>query len=982
MQNKVTDRKTERRKITDKQFCNEKMTCALRRSYIAKIMIFLLCFLINFGSTGIKVCAQKTSIKTVKVGFFAFSGYHEIVDNTKRAGYGVDFLTLMQRYANLNYEYVGYDNTWEEMQQMLLDGEIDMVTSARETPKREEEFAFSEPIGRSTVQLNVRIDDKRYQTGEYDKFNGMVVGVLRGSSRNADLKAFAKEKGFTYKEKLYGSEKDLTRALKHGKIDAIASSSLRKHVKERVIAEFAPEDFYVIVRKGDTELLKEINYAIEQMDANEGDWRNELYYKNYKSTSSNILAFTDREKQYIADVQSGKKSITVTVQPDRDPYSYVENGKLKGIIPDYFAYLMDMAGLTYIETIPKNKKEYQDWTCSNHTDVVMDCRYESSASMNFNFGMVTDSYMKMTMACVTRRNFNGKIHTVATTEEQETRRTDVNLASNVRYITYSSRQEAMEAVKDGAADACYVYTYMAEKFVNQDAEGRLMYNILNNPVYDEYIYVRNTTDHELVSILNKCIKSDSSRKLNELIGDYTEYDLSKVTVGQYLRQNQAFAATLFLAGLGFCMAIWFNSRNKKNLQKLSDTRLAYNEELTKKNKQLQEAVDRVERANQAKTEFLFNMSHDIRTPMNAILGFATLAEYHLDNPEKLKDYLDKIHRSGDNLLDLINNVLTMSKIETGKTVLNEELCDFKDLTKSINVSFEESIRKKNLTFHQEMHVMHEKHWADVTKLRQVFINIVGNAIKYTPEGGDIYLNIQEKPSEKEGYTKIETTVRDTGIGISSEFLPHIFDQFERERNTTASRIEGSGLGMAIVKKTVNLMGGEIRVESELGKGTKVTVVVEHRIATKEECRLAAKKCRVFDSSIVTGKRILLAEDNDLNAEIAIEVLRNAGLIIERASDGEQCVLMVDSAESTHYDAILMDIQMPNKNGYQATYEIRQMKDKVKRKIPIIAMTANAFEEDKTKALGAGMNGFIAKPIDITQLIQMLAQIFQERRLGE
>lgn len=972
------DKETIQNKAIDKNFRDWKMSWNLRRTFIVRTMIFLVCFVVILGSMGIKACAKDRSIKTVKVGFFAFSGYHEIVDSTKRAGYGVDFLTLMQRYANLNYQYIGYDNTWEEMQQMLLDGEIDMVTSARETPKREEEFAFSEPIGRSTVQLNVRMDDSRYQTGEYDKFDGMVVGVLRGSSRNADLKAFAKEKNFTYKEKLYGTEKELTRALKHGQIDAIASSSLRKHVKERVIAEFAPEDFYVIVRKNDTKLLKEINYAIEQMDANEGDWRNELYYKNYKNASSNTLSFTDREKQYIADVRSGKKTITVTAQPDRDPYSYVEKGKFKGIIPEYFAYLMDMAELTYVEVIPKDRKEYEDWTCSNHTDVVMDCRYENPESMDFDFGMVTSSYMKMTMACVTRRNFSGKIHTVATTEAQGTRRVDANIAKNVRYITLPSRQKAMEAVKEGRADACYVYTYMAEKFVNQDAEGKLTYNILNSPVYDEYIYVRNTTDHELVSILNKCIKADASRKLNELIGDYTEYDLSKVTVGQYLRQNRVFAITLLLAGLGFCLAMWFSSRNKKNLEKLSDTRLAYNEELTKKNEQLQEAVERVEKANQAKTEFLFNMSHDIRTPMNAILGFAALAESHLDDSEKLKDYLDKIRRSGDNLLDLINNVLTMSKIETGKTVLNEELCDFKDLATSINVSFEGNIRQKKLTFHQEMHVTHEKHWADVTKLRQIFINIVGNAIKYTPEGGDIYLSIQEKPSVRQGYVWIETTVRDTGIGISREFLPHIFDQFERERNTTASKIEGSGLGMAIVKKTIDLMGGEIHVESELGEGTKVTVLLEHRIATKEECRLAAKKCQVFDSSIVVGKRILLAEDNNLNAEIAIEVLRNAGIQIERASDGEQCIAMMDSAESSYYDAILMDIQMPNKNGYQATYAIRQMKDKVKRNIPIIAMTANAFEEDKDKALKAGMNGFIAKPVNITQLIQTLAQILQER----
>lgn len=270
------------------------MKWTLRKKTV-QIITLIMCLFIVLGNTGTRVCAKDSVVKTIKVGFFAYPGYHEIVDNT-RAGYGVDFLTLMQRYANLNYEYVGYDKTWEEMQQMLLDGKIDLLTSARETPKRQEKFAFSEPIGRSVVQINVRVDDSRYQADEYKSFNGMIVGVLKGSSRNKDLRDFAKEKGFTYKEKQYGSEKELTKALKNGKIDAIASSSLRKHTEERTIAEFAQEDFYVIVRKNDKKLLREINYAIEQMDLNEGDWRNELYYKNYYDAASNTLSFTEKEQ--------------------------------------------------------------------------------------------------------------------------------------------------------------------------------------------------------------------------------------------------------------------------------------------------------------------------------------------------------------------------------------------------------------------------------------------------------------------------------------------------------------------------------------------------------------------------------------------------------------------------------------------------------------------------------------------------------------
>lgn len=940
------------------------------RKKAARIITLLMCLFIVFESSGIKVCAKDSKVRTIKVGFFAYSGYHEIVDNTRK-GYGVDFLTLMQRYANLNYEYVGYDNTWEEMQQMLLDGEIDLVTSARETPKREEQFAFSEPIGRSEVQLNVRVDDNRYQAGEYENFNGMIIGVLKGSSRNKDLKDFAKEKGFTYKEKQYGSEKELTKALKNGKIDAIASSSLRKHTGERTIAEFAQEEFYVIVRKNDKKLLREVNYAIEQMDVNEGDWRNELYYKNYYDTASNTLSFTEKEQEYIKAVQTGKKSITVTAQPDRDPYSYVEHGKLTGIIPEYFAHLMEMAGLPYIEKVARNRKQYEKWGMDGDVDIVMDSRLGSSPDMNANFGLVTEPYMQLTMACVTRKSFSGKIHSVAVAEAQGMKRIDDNVSENARYITVSSRKAAMQAVKEGKVDACYVYTYMAAKFVNQDMEGKLTYSILNSPVYNEYIYMRNTTDHELVSILNKCIKADESHKLDEIINKYTQYDMSQITIGQFLKQNQTFTTLLFIAGTGFCLAIWFGSRNRKNIQKLSDTRQVYTEELEEKNKQLEEAVKREEKANRAKTEFLFNMSHDIRTPMNAILGFTTLAEKQLDNKEKMADYLEKIHDSGDNLLDLINNVLTMSRIETGKESLNEEICNFMELNKSINVSFEASLHEKNQKFEGKIHLIHKDLWVDTTKIRQIFMNIIGNAIKYTPEGGTISQIVQERPSKRPGYVWIETTIKDTGIGISKEFLPHIFDQFERERNTTASQIEGNGLGMAIVKKTVDLMGGQIHVESELGKGTQVTVLLEHRIVTEKEKESVKKTQAGVQVNCIAGKRILLAEDNNLNAEIAIEMLKETGLKIERACDGEECIKMLEAAENGYYDAILMDIQMPKKNGYQATMEIRKMEDADKRNIPIIAMTANAFQEDRKRALNAGMNGFIAKPIDIPQLVDTL-----------
>ncbi len=393
--------------------------------------------------------------------------------------------------------------------------------------------------------------------------------------------------------------------------------------------------------------------------------------------------------------------------------------------------------------------------------------------------------------------------------------------------------------------------------------------------------------------------------------------------------------------------------------------------MKQKNDELEQAIKREEAANRAKSEFLFNMSHDIRTPMNAILGFTQLAERNLNDPEKLADYLGKISRSGDNLLDLIDNVLTMSKIESGESTLHESICDLQELKQSLLISFEGETNRRHQTRNIELKVRHQKVWMDMTKVRQVFMNIISNAVKYTPDGGTISVVTTEYDIGQDGYAEYETVVQDTGIGISQEFLPHIFDQFERERNTTESGIQGTGLGMAIVKKNIDQLGGTVKIESELGKGTRVTVRLKYRIAEEAPEERSGEET-VQKKADISGWHILLAEDNDLNAEIAIELLTMVGCQVDRAENGKVCVEKLEQAGPNHYDVVLMDIQMPVMNGYEATQAIRKLDDLAKRHTAILAMTANAFEEDKKKALDAGMDGFVAKPIALGQLTEILA----------
>ena len=396
----------------------------------------------------------------------------------------------------------------------------------------------------------------------------------------------------------------------------------------------------------------------------------------------------------------------------------------------------------------------------------------------------------------------------------------------------------------------------------------------------------------------------------------------------------------------------------------------------KMNQALSEAVRAAETANRAKSMFLSNMSHDIRTPMNAIIGFTTLAVSNIDDKKRVRDYLGKILSSSNHLLSLINDILDMSRIESGKMEIDENYGRIEDIRQTLFEIFDDEAKKKNIALHYTINVEHEHILTDVTKVKEIFVNILSNTMKYTPSGGSVMINIDELPCSGPGYMIVRTRVSDTGIGMSQEYLTNIFEAFTRERNTTKSKIAGTGLGMSIVKKYVELLGGTIDVESELGKGSTFTVTLKHRIADESYYAKKHDESSGTASEILEGRNILLAEDNDLNAEIAEAILERAGLKVERVEDGIQCVNRIIKMPARTYDMILMDIQMPQMNGYKATQEIRHLPDKDKACIPIIAMTANAFEEDKRDAVAAGMNDHIAKPVDLSILISVIAKYIE------
>ena len=899
----------------------------------------------------------------VRVGFFAMDGYHMMDEDGNRSGYGYDFLRLMARYWDVDYEYVVYDKSWDEMQRMLIDGEIDMVTSARRTPEREELFDFSRPIGTNNGILTVRSDNSTIVEGKYSTYDGMRVALLRGNSRNDEFAEYARTKGFTYKSVYFDSAEEIAEALQNGTVDAIVTSSLRKMNNERILEKFGSSDFYVIVKKGNTELLNKINYAIDQMNAAEGSWKTTLYNKNYETTDTKNLEYTEEEKRIIAQY-SKENPLHVLCDPTRYPYSYTENGEVKGILPDYFRKIADYAGLSYEFLVPATRDEYIAYQSNKDAvNISIDARLDTDNYAETKEWGLTAPYITMRMARVTRRDFDGKINVVTTVNQTASTSIEDVLAPGAEKLMCSTRQEMMEAVRDGKADAAFVYYYMAQAFINSDTTGTMTYTLLEQPTFSYRMVVSSTENHALAGILTKAMYAMPDNLVEDLATQYTTYKATNLTLADMIRLHPvtAVAIIVFISWMAVTLIVILN-----RLQTHRKLQLAAQQ----KAKEMTVLAEQAQAASKAKSTFLSNMSHDIRTPMNAIIGFTNIA-LHQDSVPEMHNCLKKIEESSDHLLSLLNDVLDLSRIESGKVEFSPVPTNITAVTDSVIEIVKGMLLNRELNFEVHREPLQNPYvMTEPVRIREILVNILNNAVKFTKDGGTIRFDAGGRPGVDAQHIVICYRIKDTGIGMSEDFQKKIFDEFAQEENGARTQYKGTGLGMPISKKYIELMGGTITVDSRKGVGTTFTVEIPMELTNAEKVE---KTKPLVQHNDLKGIKVLLAEDNDLNAELATMLLEDLGMTVTRAADGQEVVDLFAEYPAGTYDIILMDIMMPKMDGHQVAKAIRAMyADRPDaEEIPIIALSANAFSEDVQASLDAGMNGHVSKPLNMEEVTKVI-----------
>ena len=1077
---------------------SETMQTLTRKS--ACVMLSLL--LLLSAVLPVKAAAETASAKVVRVGSFEDT-FNYVNEKGARKGYGYELLETLSGYTGWQFEYVTCD--WSDCFEKLKNGEIDIIGGISYTEDRTQEMLFSdEPMGVEKYYLYADLSRADISASDFKTLNGNKIGVLMGTEPEVMLAEWEEKYGLKTEHVNISNNEDVKQKLANHEIDCFVSLEESFWAERGIstITRVGESGIYYAINKNRPDIKEELDDAMRALDEAVPFYTADLYKRYFSMDYTPIL--TGEEKAWLRKhgaIRMGFLASDSGVSTF-DPAT----GEFTGVITDYIQFAADCLGNQELEfqLVGYDSKEAElDALKSGKIDMIFHCDQNPNLAEEYHFACTNTTWTSNLMAVTNKQHFNeNNVNRIAVPQ---------NKLSLKKYLAFyypqweivdcDTQEDAARLVKDGQAD-CFVTGISSE---NKYSKKYSFYSVpLVNPVRS--CFAVNSGNRSLLSILNKTIKA---MPVNMLAGALAMYKSSarKVTLSDFIKDN--FFKVMLISSIAVAVVLLTVLMLLQKARKAEAAARKAASDTQELNAKLQVAVEKAESANRAKSTFLSNMSHDIRTPMNAIIGFTTLALSNIDDTERVKDYLGKTLASSNHLLSLINDVLDMSRIESGKIHLEEVEVNLSDVLHDLKTIVSGQIYAKQLELYMDaMDVTDEDVYCDKTRLNQILLNLLSNAIKFTPAGGTVSVRVRQLAGKVRGCGQYEFRIKDNGIGMSQEFAQKIFEPFERERTSTVSGIQGTGLGMAITKNIVDMMGGTIEVQTAQGKGTEFTVCVPMRAQTEQRpvekiTELEGLKALVVDDDFNTcdsvtkmlvkvgmraewtlsgkeavlrarqsiemsdvyhayiidwrlpdmngievtrqirslhddtpiiiltaydwsdieveakaagvtafcskpmfmsdlretlmsalgqksadavqgllpeknadfkGKHILLVEDNALNREIAQEILREYGFLVDSAENGAVAVEKVSTAAPGSYDLVLMDVQMPIMDGYTATRKIRALDDPARAKLPILAMTANAFDEDRRNALESGMNGFLSKPIVIDDLMQELHKI--------